>query len=100
MESLVVECLRCGSHRHAEHPPLRKVNPECPRCGYVGWAAVEDLTERDRAPCAAARSSGAASGSPERLFQHLAVERVDRAALTPGHRLRREHGIEDRLLRR
>ena len=48
MESLVVECLRCGSHRHADHPPLRKVNPECPRCGYVGWAAVDDLTERDR----------------------------------------------------
>ena len=48
MESLVVECLRCGSHRHADHPPLRKVNPECPRCGYVGWAAVGDLTERDR----------------------------------------------------
>jgi hypothetical protein len=24
------------------------VNPECARCGYVGWASVEDLTERDR----------------------------------------------------
>jgi len=49
MESLVVECLRCGSHRQAESTtPLRKTNPECPRCGYVGWASVEDLTERDR----------------------------------------------------
>jgi hypothetical protein len=48
MESLVVECLRCGSHREAEHAPLRKVNAECPRCGYVGWAPVGDLTERDR----------------------------------------------------
>ena len=48
MEPLVVECLRCGSHRQAERAPLRKVDPECPRCGYVGWAAVEDLTERDR----------------------------------------------------
>jgi Zn ribbon nucleic-acid-binding protein len=48
MESLVVECLRCGSHRQAQHTPLRKVNPECPRCGYVGWSPVEDLTERER----------------------------------------------------
>ena len=48
MESLVVECLRCGSHRQAEPSPLRKVNPECHRCGYVGWAPVADLTERER----------------------------------------------------
>jgi Zn ribbon nucleic-acid-binding protein len=48
MESLVVECLRCGSHRQSEPSPLRKANPECPRCGYVGWAPVEDLTERER----------------------------------------------------
>jgi len=31
MESLVVECLRCGSHRQSEPTPLRKTNPECPR---------------------------------------------------------------------
>lgn len=48
MESLVVECLRCGSHRQAEQATQRKVSPECPRCGYVGWAPVEALTERDR----------------------------------------------------
>ena len=48
MESLVVECLRCGSHRQADHAPLRKTARECPRCGYVGWAPVDDLTERDR----------------------------------------------------
>lgn len=48
MESLVVECLRCGSHREAGASPLRNANPECPRCGYVGWAPVSDLTERDR----------------------------------------------------
>ena len=48
MESLVVECLRCGSHRQAEHAPLRKVDPECPRCSYVGWASVEALTDRER----------------------------------------------------
>ena len=48
MESLVVECLRCGSHRQAKRDPLRKVDSECPRCGYVGWAPVEDLSDRDR----------------------------------------------------
>jgi hypothetical protein len=48
MESLVVECLRCGSHRQTDQTPLRKVSPECPRCGYVGWAAVAALTERER----------------------------------------------------
>jgi Zn ribbon nucleic-acid-binding protein len=48
MESLVVECLRCGSHRQATPSPLRQANTECPRCGYVGWAPVNDLTERER----------------------------------------------------
>jgi Zn ribbon nucleic-acid-binding protein len=48
MESLVVECLRCGSHREAQPSPLRQANTECPRCGYVGWAPVNDLTERER----------------------------------------------------
>jgi hypothetical protein len=47
MESLVIECLRCGSHREAEQSPLRR-NAECPRCRYVGWAPVGDLTERER----------------------------------------------------
>jgi Zn ribbon nucleic-acid-binding protein len=48
MESLIVECLRCGSHRQAQPSPLRQVHPECPRCGYVGWAPVDALTERER----------------------------------------------------
>jgi hypothetical protein len=48
MESLVVECLRCGSHREMDSSPLRKATPECARCGYVGWAPAGDLTERDR----------------------------------------------------
>lgn len=48
MESLVVECLRCGSHRQMDASPLRKAHPECPRCGYVGWALVEDLSEHER----------------------------------------------------
>ena len=48
MESLVVECLRCGSHRETDASPLRKDTPECPRCAYVGWARVGDLSERER----------------------------------------------------
>jgi len=48
MEPLVVECLRCGSHRQVGAAPLRNANAECPKCGYVGWAHVGDLSERDR----------------------------------------------------
>jgi len=48
MESLVVECLRCGSHREITQGPLRQANEQCPRCAYVGWAQVGDLTERER----------------------------------------------------
>jgi Zn ribbon nucleic-acid-binding protein len=48
MESLVVECLRCGSHRQAKASPLRQENQECPRCGYVGWAPVNALSESER----------------------------------------------------
>jgi hypothetical protein len=47
MESLVLECLRCGSHRAVEQS-LRTAHAECPRCGYVGWARVGDLSERER----------------------------------------------------
>jgi hypothetical protein len=37
----MVECLNCGKRREVpEH--------ECPRCTYVGWAPVEDLSERLR----------------------------------------------------
>jgi hypothetical protein len=48
MESLVVECLRCGSHRKLGRNPLRQANPDCPRCGYVGWAPVEALSDAER----------------------------------------------------
>jgi Zn ribbon nucleic-acid-binding protein len=45
MEPLVVECLRCGSHRKLSPNPLREANVDCPRCGYVGWAPVEALSD-------------------------------------------------------
>jgi Zn ribbon nucleic-acid-binding protein len=48
MESLVVECLRCGSHRQADPAPLRTTDSECHRCGYVGWAAAANLSEHER----------------------------------------------------
>ena len=48
MESLVVECLRCGSHRVSDASSRRNAHAECPRCGYVGWAPVDALTEQDR----------------------------------------------------
>ena len=38
-----IECLRCGDQR-----PDLAAQPECPRCGYVGWARVSDLDERTR----------------------------------------------------
>ena len=47
METLV-ECLRCGSTRQAHIAPLRQANRECPRCGYLGWAPVDALSERER----------------------------------------------------
>jgi hypothetical protein len=39
----LIECLRCGKRRHQliDHP-------DCPRCGYLGWARPSDLDERTR----------------------------------------------------
>ena len=42
METLI-ECLRCGERR----TDLRE-QPECPRCGYLGWARETALDERTR----------------------------------------------------
>ena len=49
MERMQVECLGCGERRsihRAEHRSL--LGGECPRCGYLGWAPSEDLSERVR----------------------------------------------------
>jgi len=49
MESLVVECLRCGSLRFVRRNVFRRLDsPECPRCGYLGWAPMRGLTEAER----------------------------------------------------
>jgi hypothetical protein len=28
--------------------PLRQAKQECPRCAYVGWAPVDELTDQER----------------------------------------------------
>jgi Zn ribbon nucleic-acid-binding protein len=41
-----VECLRCGHFRTVELERSERLDPgECPRCGYVGWALVADLSD-------------------------------------------------------
>jgi hypothetical protein len=47
--TLSVECLRCGEHHRLGRSPFRHVvDSECPRCGYLGWAQVKDLSESSR----------------------------------------------------
>ncbi len=44
-----VECLACGERRSLvadAHTHL--ATGECPRCGYVGWAQPDDLSEKSR----------------------------------------------------
>ena len=41
-----IECLRCGERRDAvDSRPRWLSRPECPRCGYLGWASSSELTE-------------------------------------------------------
>jgi hypothetical protein len=49
METLRVECLRCGDTR--EVPAREEAHldaGQCDRCDYVGWAFAADLTEQLR----------------------------------------------------
>jgi hypothetical protein len=49
MESLVVECLRCGATRMARRDVFKRFEtPECPNCGYLGWAPVLELTDAEQ----------------------------------------------------
>ncbi len=48
MESLVVECLHCGTSRVARRDRFKHFeSPECPECGYLGWAPVLELAEAE-----------------------------------------------------
>lgn len=59
VESLTVECLRCGHSRAFTPGPRRHEEAgSCPRCQYVGWAYSSDLSEKTR-----------------RLFRELPLER-------------------------
>jgi hypothetical protein len=40
-----IECLSCGARRSVDGDERHLDPGECPRCAYVGWAWVEDLTE-------------------------------------------------------
>jgi len=46
----LVECLNCGETRAAQRDDRRRIHLDdcCPRCGYVGWARTDDLTETAR----------------------------------------------------
>jgi ribosomal protein S27AE len=49
VDTLDVECLRCGERHRLARPRRRSIQRgECPRCGYVGWAPAADRTERPR----------------------------------------------------
>jgi transposase len=49
MESITVECLRCGENHRLESGPWRQLQSgECPRCGYLGWAPTALLSEVER----------------------------------------------------
>jgi len=43
MQDLDVVCLRCGEAHRLEHVAWQHVQEsECPRCGYLGWMALEE----------------------------------------------------------
>jgi predicted RNA-binding Zn-ribbon protein involved in translation (DUF1610 family) len=46
MASLGIECLGCGERRVLHPDSHRRLQEgECPRCGYVGWAASAEIDE-------------------------------------------------------
>jgi hypothetical protein len=45
-EQQVVECLRCGGFRAVARERTQRLDPgDCLSCGYLGWAAVADLSD-------------------------------------------------------
>jgi ssDNA-binding Zn-finger/Zn-ribbon topoisomerase 1 len=49
VDSLVVECLQCGTTRVAQRDRFKHFeSPECPECGYLGWAPVLEVKETER----------------------------------------------------
>ncbi len=50
VETMRVECLSCGARRIVvvEAQPNHVDAGECHRCGYVGWASSDELTQNAR----------------------------------------------------
>lgn len=49
MESLVVECLRCGTSRIARRDVFKHLEtPECQHCGYLGWQPLLEVAANDK----------------------------------------------------
>jgi ribosomal protein S27AE len=45
VEKVRIECLACGARRSVVGDAQHREPGECTRCGYVGWARSEDLTD-------------------------------------------------------
>jgi ribosomal protein S27AE len=45
VEKVRIECLSCGARRSVVGDAQHLDPGECARCGYVGWARSEDLTD-------------------------------------------------------
>jgi hypothetical protein len=49
VDSLVVECLRCGTSRVTHRDVFKNLYaPECQNCGYLGWQPLLEVTEGER----------------------------------------------------
>lgn len=49
MDPLAVECLQCGKTRVAHRDRFKHFeSPECPECGYLGWAPVLEVKNAER----------------------------------------------------
>jgi hypothetical protein len=49
VETMKVECLSCGARRIVVEQQHNHVDAgECHRCGYVGWASSDELTQSAR----------------------------------------------------
>jgi hypothetical protein len=48
--AMAIECLNCGETRNELRDTVHRVvhTDCCPRCGYVGWARSDDLSETTR----------------------------------------------------
>jgi len=48
VDPLAVECLQCGTTRVAQRDRFNHFEaPECPECGYLGWAPVLEVKKTE-----------------------------------------------------